>query len=36
MVLVVAGGYDERVKENVEYFAELEAYATANGLKDRY
>ena len=33
--LVVAGGYDVRVAENVEYRAELEALGRARGLGDR-
>eukprot|EP00164_Ancoracysta_twista_P012409 GFYU01019463.1.p1 GENE.GFYU01019463.1~~GFYU01019463.1.p1 ORF type:complete len:341 (+),score=33.70 GFYU01019463.1:49-1071(+) len=32
--LYVAGGYDHRVAENVEYHAELEAFVTAEQLQD--
>ena len=34
LALVLAGGYDTRVSENVEIFAELEAEAQALGLSD--
>lgn len=33
--LVLAGGYDERVAENVEYFQELKASVAAAGLDDK-
>ena len=33
--LVIAGGYDERVVENVEHAAELEALAKSHGVQDR-
>lgn len=32
--LVIAGGYDERLRENIEYFSELEELVKTNGLKD--
>uniref|UniRef100_A0A8C9RN38 Alpha-1,3/1,6-mannosyltransferase ALG2 n=2 Tax=Scleropages formosus TaxID=113540 RepID=A0A8C9RN38_SCLFO len=32
--LVMAGGYDERVRENVEHFAELKALVSSLGLED--
>lgn len=35
MRLVIAGGYDERLRENVEYFEELERLVSARGLTDR-
>eukprot|EP01041_Mallomonas_annulata_P010391 gene10391-21670_t len=34
MVLVVAGGYDKRVNENVEYLQELKCYVEVAGLSD--
>ena len=34
LALVLAGGYDTRVSENVEIFTELEAEAQALGLSD--
>lgn len=33
--LVVAGGFDARLQENVEHFQELEALIVAHGLQDR-
>lgn len=35
MRLVIAGGYDGRLRENVEYFEELERLVSARGLTDR-
>lgn len=32
--LIMAGGYDPRVTENVEYFAELTAFAEEQGLAE--
>lgn len=32
--LIIAGGYDERVLENVEHFAELKHLVTTHGLND--
>lgn len=33
--LVIAGGYDERLKENVEYFAELQQLVRSKGLQHK-
>lgn len=35
LVLVLAGGYDKNVAENVEYFAELKAIVEKNKLQDK-
>ncbi|KAK9503225.1 hypothetical protein O3M35_011842 [Rhynocoris fuscipes] len=35
IVLVIAGGYDPRVKENIEYHSELGKLAESHGLQDR-
>ena len=32
--LVIAGGYDERIRENIEYFNELEELVKTSGLTD--
>lgn len=32
--LVIAGGYDERIRENIEYFNELEELTKTSGLTD--
>ncbi|CAE7542477.1 alg2, partial [Symbiodinium microadriaticum] len=34
VLLVVAGGYDERVVENVEHYKELVDFAETNGIRD--
>jgi alpha-1,3/alpha-1,6-mannosyltransferase len=35
VTLTVAGGYDERLKENVEYLEELRSLAEKEGVSDR-
>ncbi|KAL9256156.1 Alpha-1,3/1,6-mannosyltransferase ALG2-like protein [Drosera capensis] len=34
-VLIPEGGYDKRLRENVEYFEELKTLATREGISDR-
>lgn len=34
-ISLVAGGYDKRLRENVEYLEELKSLAERNGVSDR-
>ena len=35
IMLVVAGGYDTRVEENVSYYSEIESLVSRKGLQNR-